>query len=247
MPQSEKSQQKSKRDMFRERFQQRHPDVNMDDDEAFYGQMNDDFDSQENDLKGYKEREKSFSDMFTSDPRSAAFITAWRKGEDPAIGFIRQFGDDLRDALDDPEKQEALAQANKEYVERVEKSKKLDAEYDKNIVETLKYLDEQVQSGKMSEQQIDDAMELLVKICHDGIVGKFSPETIDMAVKALNHDKDVEEADYEGEVRGRNTKIDEKLAKGKRGDGMPNLNGKNGGTGKPQRKPSIFTLAEAAQ
>ena len=58
MPQSEKSQQKSKRDMFRERFQQRHPDVNMDDDEAFYGQMNDDFDSQENDLKGYKEREK---------------------------------------------------------------------------------------------------------------------------------------------------------------------------------------------
>lgn len=247
MPQTDNNPAKSKRDIFRERFSQRHPDVNIDDDEAFYGQMNDDFDQNEKDLSTYKEHEKAISDMFASDPRSAAFMTDWRKGEDPTIGLIRRFGSEIKNAIDDPEKQEAIAKANKEYVERVEESKKLDAEYEKNIKETLEYLDSQVQEGKLAEQDMDDAMELLIGIVHDGIIGKFSPETIDMAVKALHHDTDVEAADYEGEVRGRNAKIDEKLQRGQKGDGMPTLNGKNGNTDKRDKKPSIFAVAEGAR
>lgn len=35
---------KSKRDSFRERLAQRYPDLNMDDDEAVYGQLSTDYD-----------------------------------------------------------------------------------------------------------------------------------------------------------------------------------------------------------
>ena len=37
--------------------------------------------------------------------------------------MIRKFGDDFKAALEDPEKQEALAAANKEYAERIAKEK----------------------------------------------------------------------------------------------------------------------------
>ena len=50
------------------------------------------------------------------------------------------------------------------------------------------------------------------------------------AAGAHNHlSCDVEQADREGEVRGRNTKIEEKLRKGGKSDGTANLGSKNGG------------------
>jgi hypothetical protein len=236
------SQVKSKRDVLNERLKAKYPDKDFSDDEAFYGQINDDFDAQGKELDGYKEREKAFTDMFTSDPRSASFITDWRKGEDPTIGLIRRFGSDIKDAIDNPEMQEQIAAANKEYVDRITKSKQLEDEYDKNISETLAYLDNLAKDGKMQESDIDDAMEFLIKIVHDGIVGKFSPETIDMAMKAIKHDTDVEEAENAGEVRGRNTKIDEKLRQGKKGDGTARLDGQNRNGGAQRQMPHLGAL-----
>lgn len=235
MEKGDNSQVKSKRDILNERLHGKYPDKDFSDDEAFYGQISDDFDDYDKKLGDYKEREKAFSDMFTSDPRSASFITDWRKGEDPTIGLIRRFGTEIKDAIDDPEMQEKIAAANKEYIERLEQSKKLDEEYQKNISETLSYLDQMAKDGKMQESEIDDAMELLTGIVHDGIVGKFTPETIDMAVKAIKHDADVEDADHAGEVRGRNAKIEEKLRKRNKGDGTAQLDGQN--NGETDKKP----------
>jgi type I site-specific restriction endonuclease len=241
------NQVKSKRDLVRERVQKRYPDKDFSDDEAFYGQLNDDFDALDKELSGYKEREKAFSDMFTSDPRSASFITDWRKGEDPTIGLIRRFGPEIKDAIDDPDMQEKIAEANKEYVDRVAASKKLDEEYQKNIAETLSYLSKMQEEKGLPDDKIDNVMEFLVGIVHDGIVGKFSPETIHMAMKALNHDTDVEDADRAGEVRGRNAKINETLRKGRKGDNMPQLDGQNNRVGGGQPKRSLGALDNFAE
>lgn len=229
---------KSKRDELNERLKSKYPDKDFSNDDVFYGQIGEDFDNLNNELGGYKEREKAFSDMFTSDPRSASFITSWRNGEDPTISLIRRFGPEIKEAIDDPEMQDKIAEANKEYVSRVEKSKQLEAEYNKNIAETLDTIQKMSEEGKLLESQIDDAFELLIKIVHDGIVGKFSKETINMAIKALNHDTDVEEADRAGEVRGRNAKIDEKLRRANKGDGTAQLDGRNnlGGAGKAMHR-----------
>lgn len=245
MEKGDNEQVKTKRELIGERLKERYPDKDFADDEALFGQISDDYDEYDKELGGYRDHEKAFSDMFTSDPRSAAFLTDWRKGEDPTIGLIRRFGPEIKDAIDDPELQEQIAKANKEYVERVQKSKELEEEYQKNISETLQYLDGLAKNGEMQEKDIDDAMELLISIVHDGIVGKFSPETIAMAVKALNHDADVEEASVVGEVRGRNAKIDERLRRSEKGDGMPVLNGKNGSVGN-RRARSIFDEARGA-
>lgn len=244
----ETKQVKSKRDLLKERLHSKYPEKEFSDDEEFYGQISDDFDDSDKKLNDYKEREKTFSDMFTSDPRSASFITDWRNGEDPVIGLIRRFGPEIKDAIDDPNMQEQIAAANKEYIERLEQSKKLDEEYKQNISETLSYLDKMSEEGQLDDDKIDDAMALLLKIVHEGVAGKFTPETIDMAVKAINHDVDVEDADRAGEVRGRNAKISEKLKKASRGDNLPVLDGANGNEPKQKNtRRNIFQLAKMAK
>lgn len=238
MAKEDKSGVKSKRDALVERLRGKYPDKDFSDVETLSGQISDDYDAYDKELGGYKEREQALSDMFTSDPRSASFVTAWRQGADPTVELIRRFGSDIKDAIDDPAMQEQIAAANKEYVERVTKSRELEEEYEKNIVATLDYLDGLTAEGKLAENDVDDAMALLVGIVHDGIVGKFSPETIDMAVKALKHDTDVEEAGHEGEVRGRNAKIKAELRHSKKGDGTARLDGQNnqGGGGRQMRR-----------
>lgn len=236
------SQVTSKRDELSNRLKERYPDKDFTDDDIFYGQIGEDMDSYAKELSDYQEREQALSDMLTSDPRSANFITDWRRGEDPVIGLVRRFGSEIKDAIDDPKLQDQLAKANKEYVERVEQSKALEAEYQKNIAETLSYLDGLSKDGVLAESDIDDAMALLTSIVHDGIVGKFSPESIDMAVKALHHDSDVEEANIEGEVRGKNTKIEEKLRKRHRGDGLAQLDGQNNPGGVRSEQPHLGAL-----
>lgn len=226
---SKNTEVKSNRDRYAERLKAKHPDKEFADDEALFGQINDDYDSYDNELSGYREREKALSDLFASNPRSAAFLTDWRKGEDPIIGMVRKFGDDFKAALEDPEKQEALAAANKEFAERIAEEERYEKEYQKNINETLATLEAMQQEEGFSDDDIDSGMDFLVGIVRDGIMGRFTKESVAMAIKAIKHDMDVEQADREGEVRGRNMKIEEKLRKDGRGDGTASLGSKNGG------------------
>mgnify|MGYP003376846291 FL=1 len=219
----------SNRDRYMERLKTKYPDKEFADDESIYAQINEDYDGYDNEIDAYKKQEKAMGDLFASNPRSAAFLTDWRNGEDPIVSLFRKFGDDLKDALEDPEKQEALAAANKEYAERIAEEGKFEEEYQKNIQETISMLEAVQQEKGLSDDDIDGAMDFLIGISKDGMLGKFSKESVLMALKAMNYDADVEEANHAGEVKGRNTKIEEKLRRNRAGDGTADLAGKNGG------------------
>lgn len=234
---------KSNRERYTERLKAKYPDREFADDEALFGQINDDYDGYDKELSGYKEREKALSDLFASNPQSAAFLTDWRKGEDPIIGMVRKFGDDFKAALEDPEKQEALAAANKEFAERIAQEKEYEGEYQKNLDETLTTLETMQQEEGLPDEDIDSAMDFLVGIVRDGIMGKFTRESIEMAIKAIRHDSDVEAAGHEGEVKGRNSKIEEKLRKAGKNDGTADLAGKNGGgSGGSRQMPDLGAI-----
>lgn len=233
---------RSKRDVLNERLKGKYPDKDFSDDEAFYGQISDDYDAYDQELDKYRADNEAFSKMLDTDPRSADFIVSMRNGGDPVVELIRRFGDEFREALDDPDKVDAIAEANKEFLERVRKSRELDEEWEKNIDATKSYLDDAIKEGKMAKEDADDAMEMLFTIVHDGIVGIYSPATIEMAIKALHHDVDVEDADRAGEVRGRNAKITEKLRKASEGDGTAQLDGQNKRGGAGRKMPHLGAL-----
>lgn len=238
---------KSKHDLLMERMSSRYPDKDFSDSEAYEGQIYDDFDQYDKELDTYRGHEKAFSDMFASDPRSASFVTDWKNGEDPVIGLVRRFGPELRDALDDPKLVDQLAEANKAYVDRMQKNDDIEKQFQENFPKTQQYFADAVESGKMTEDEVDDVFEKIRDIVTDGMVGIFKPETIDLIAKAIHHDADVEDAAREGEVKGRNAKIEEKLRRSERGDGTASLDGKNGAAPRERREDSIFGLANMAR
>ena len=243
---SDTEQVKSNRERYAERLKSKYPDREYADDEALFGQINDDYDDYDKQLEEYVGREKALADWIASNPRSAAFLIDWRNGEDPIVGLVRKFGgDNIKDMLEDPEKAEALAEANKEYAERIAEEDGYETQYLQNLADTFDTLKQVQQEDMLTDEEIDNAFAFLFGIMRDGVLGKFSAESLRMALKALNHDADVEQADLEGEVRGRNTKIEEKLRKRASGDGTANLAGKNGGATPPPVRPmNIFKEAE---
>ena len=239
---------KSKRENFGERLKKKYPDREYPDDEALFGQINDDYDDYDNQLNQYKEREGRLSDLLSKDPRSAQFIADMAKGNDPWLAVIERLGiDGVTDLMNDPEKQAEYAEANKKYVERLAKEKSLEDEYQKNFAESMDLLEQIQQEKQLGDDTIDAAMELVIRIANEAIVGKFTRETIEMALNAVTHDADVNNARTEGTVAGRNEKIEEKLRKPKTGDGLPSLAVSNNTPKKNTSQRSMFDLADEAR
>lgn len=244
---AENNQVKSRRDQQLERLRKKYPGKKFEDDEEIYGQISDDYDQYEHDLDDYRGREKALGDMFSADPRSAQFLADMHNGQDPVLGLVKNFGIEIKDVLDNPEMQDKIAEANREYVERVARSKQLDEEYEKNMDASLATLRQFQEERGMSDEQIDAVADAMLTVVKDGVMGKFSRETLEMFVNAINHDSDVANASEEGRVAGRNAKIVEGLRKQNKGDGTSPLNGKNGGAPKNKRNMDIFDFANAAK
>jgi hypothetical protein len=239
---ADNQQVKSRRESFSERLKSKYPDMDFADEEVMFGRINDDYDDYDSQISTYKDREKKMADMFSADPRSAHFLVNWREGGDPVVELVRMFGTDIKERLEDPEWQAQIAEANKDFVERVAKEKALEEEYQKNLVETKDALDRFQEKNGLSDDEVDEVMGMLQKVLTDGVMGKFSEQSMEFALKALNHDNDVEVATQEGEVRGRNAKIDEKLRTRKAGDGTAPLNGGNNDAGNRRPQPSLGAL-----
>lgn len=219
---------KTKRQLLNERMQSRYPDMNIEDDEEFSGRISDDMDAYETENATYREREGALMDMFSADPRSATFLSSWRRGEDPAIQLIRQFGPELRDALEDPDKLEAIAAASKEYTDMAAQNQQLEAEWQQNMQKSLSDIDAWQQQNGLSDDEVDAAIAACAEAGSNWIKGIVSPDVLNKFMMAANYDADVASARNAGEIDGRNAKIDERLRSAKKGDGVPGGFGSGG-------------------
>lgn len=222
---SENQNTKSKKDMFRERFLKNHPDIDPEDEEAMYGSINDDYDRNDQQLSKYKEREDKLNNMLRSNPKAANFMSAWSRGEDPEIAFVRNFGMELKDAIDDPDKMQQLADANQEHIQRIAKNQELDEQWEQNMPKSLEALQKMQEKEGISDDDMQKAYQALWDAANDVIIGVIKPETIKLMLNAVRHDADVSEAAADGEIKGRNANIINKMKKDNSTDGVPVLSG----------------------
>lgn len=247
MESNENKQLTSKKDVLLERLKGRKPEIDITDEEVVYGQISDDYDEYDKTIGDLQQREKEFLDLFNKDPKFAQFMAEAAKGSDPWLVVIRRLGiDGVMDLMNDPEKQEEYAKENAEYVARVAKEKELEEEYEQNKDVTSELLDKIQGERNMSDEMRSEVGGVVMRIAKDAILGKITEETVDMVLNAIKHDADVENARSEGEVAGRNAKIDEKLRTVKAGDGMPNGSASGGAPVQKTRGISIFEDAKGA-
>lgn len=236
---------KTGRDTFRERFGQRFPDVNADDEEAYYGALNGEFDRVEASDKAQRE----LGEVLARDPRSAGFLMVLKNGGNPMEYLIEQYGDDFRDALNDEEKSKELAAAFAKHAEKRAKSDELRAQADANMQAMVDALDAAQADGSFADEDAAKAFEYLYA---DGglldriLVNDIKKEDWMMLMKAAKYDDmiaeneaKVAEAREEGEIAGRNANIDIQKKKKSQVQAMPS-NVPSNGSVKPAPKKDDF-------
>lgn len=232
---AENENQKTKRELFAERLKSRYPDREFVDDEAMYGQAGEDYDAYENELSGYRERESKLEELFAKDPKNAQFLADMAAGKDPWIVVIERLGTDgITELLNDPEKKAAYEEANKRYAERLAKEKEIEAEYDRNMEESQRVREEL--DAVHGVEAVDAALGVIDQMTKDAIMGKVTKEAVEMAMKIVNRDADLANARSEGEIAGRNAKIEERMRRQQTGDGMPQMGGATAPAPAPKRR-----------
>lgn len=235
------------RERIRRRLAEKYPDRDLDDEDEYYNSLGEHLDSLDGRLHEYDEANKPLVDLIDKDPRSAAFLVDWMEGRNPAVSMIRNYGVDLREMLDDENAQEEFSQAHAEFLERTARNRELEEEYNRNLGTSLDQIEAWKAEKGVGDEEAETIFDTLTAMMQNLIVGKIDPAMLDMALAAHRHDADVENARGQGEIAGRNAKIEEKLRKPKsrRGDGIPALGSANAGA--VRRPTSIFDLAREAQ
>lgn len=212
---------------FKAKFAERHPDVDMEDDEAYYGALDDEYTARDAELSEYKSNTEKLNNLFANNPNAAYFMNDLIDGKEQlGVALMRNFGYLFKEAVDDPsdENIKAFADALDEHAERVKKNEALQAEFEKNVTASRELIDTWASERGLTAEQVDAVQGYINGEFANLLSGTITPEMLEFAYKGLQYDADVEAAERKGVVAGRNARIDEQL-RTKQGDGIPMIGG----------------------
>lgn len=183
----------------------------------------------------YTAKNKALADLFYNDPLSAEFVQKWMETGDPRTALVETFGDDLKD-LATEEGRGRFPEALNSWRSRKAENDRLSEEADANWSKTLEDLEAWGNENGLSVDQKVEVITRLFDITAGGLMKKFEPSDFEMVWKVMNYDTNLSNARQEGEVAGRNAKIEENRRR-RQAAGMmpPSLNGQ--GSPAVERRP----------
>lgn len=214
----------------RARLAERYPDLDLDDEEGLYGAWNDEAaaaDADASALADYRAADKTIGTAIGDDPRLAGLFQelikdsgdkendSSEKARKTLMYLIDAYGDEFVELINDPgndEFRKRLADKHAADVAAAAEREKLEREAEGNIDASLDNLDTVCAELGISDDDKDEIFKSFIQLCQDLIVDKVSADVWRMLANGYTHDADVEQASNEGEVRGRNERISEKLA-----------------------------------
>lgn len=199
-------------------FKQRNPDWADDDEEGFYGALNDERDAWDKERGAYQQREDEITGAMSGSILNAALFNEAMKGTPIPLAVLKRYPDEFKAWMDDPSNTDAIEKIFQEHAEAIAENKRLEEEAQNNLTETNATIDKMIEDGELKGD--DEANELL-KFLGEIAVGLMSnhveKDWLIAAKKALHHDEDVDAARAAGEIDGRNAKISAQRKSGQRG------------------------------
>ena len=201
--------EKSKKDTFRERFQSRYPNVNVDDEEAYYGAANELMDNYES----FETNSNNMRERMMKSPVFAEMIVAAGKQDDfdPVVWMVANKGLDLQALQDDPEYSQKLADAHNTYLEKRAKQDEIEKQMSENMPASIEAIRAKAAEMNLTDEQAEKVIGQMYQVMDDLIVGKIDPSMFELMAKGMNFDTAVQDAKAEGIAEGLGTKIDDKL------------------------------------
>lgn len=211
---AEENIQKSKRDAFRERYAKRNPELDMDNEDAYYDSANKAMD----DLEGYEGMVSQFNENLKDSPEFTDMVVASKgqKGFDPIAWAIEndKLTPEVIEAIMKGDKTAALEAYNKSKQKRDE-NKKRDDDFAARQAENQPVSKANIEAVQkelgLSDEQRQAAIEKFYSIMHDAAEDKISKEDFMLIAKGQNYEQAVEEARQEGKAEGLSKKVDNKL------------------------------------
>lgn len=223
---------KSKKDTFRERFQGRYPDVNVDNEDDYYGaanQMLDDYELFENNSRNMRDR------MMKSPVFAEMIVAAGKQDDfDPVVWMVENKGLDLQALQDDPDYSKKLADAHNTYIEKRAKQDEIEKQMAENMPASIEAVRSKAAEMGLTDEQAEKVIGQMYQVMDDLIVGKIDPAMFELMAKGMNFDTAVQDAKAEGIAEGLGTKIDDKLVD------LNNKRPRAGGSQRPavERRPA---------
>jgi hypothetical protein len=226
----QQEQQLSARDRYRSRYSSAHPDLNLDDDEAFYTQANANLDE----LEKFRKSDKELGEVFERVPVLAGLLLAAREGQNPFTYLAENIGPDMdiRELANNPEFGKTMGEALAKFQEKQAQGAKAEKEIGENMGKSFDALKELQGERGMSDE---DCIALVKKlfgevdengeVVEPGIIGNASKgivpkEVWEAVLKAQNYDGDIAAATDKARATALNEKVQNNL-RDMGGTGLP--------------------------
>ena len=236
------------RERYRSRYSAAHPDMNLDDEDAFYSQANANLDE----LEKYREDNRQLGEAFDKTPLLAGLVLAAKEGENPFTYLAENVGPDMdiRELANNPDFAQKMGDALLKFQQKQDDATKADEatkkEIGENVQQSFAALKEiQDEKGMSNEDCIALAKKMFGErdengeTISDGIFGAASrgivpKEVWEAILKAENYDNDIASATE----KARATALNEKVQNGLKdfGTGLP-PSMPTGGAGRGEKKP----------
>ena len=141
----------SARDRYRSRYSEAYPDMNLDDEEAFYNQANQNLDE----LESFRQSNKELGEAMDKAPILAGLVLAAKEGQNPFAYLVENIGPDMdiSDLAENPERAKQMGEALKKYQEKQEKAKAKEKEIGENMAKSIQTLKEYQTEKGMSDEE----------------------------------------------------------------------------------------------
>ena len=219
----------TKREAFRRRMAEREPNLNLDDEDAYYGYMDD----MVTEYDDYRKSSEAMRQNMANSPALAEMLMAARgqEGFDPVLWMIENRGLDL-DALRDDEKYaEKVTEARNEWLAKKAKDEETFEAAKENMPRSIEAIKAKQAEMGLSDEQASEIVGDIYQMGTDLTMGIIPVNIFEMLAKGKAYDKDVEEAREVGIAEGLETKVTDKLRK------MPKTNEQVRGRQVPAREP----------
>lgn len=200
---------KSKREAFRNRIAEREPNLNMEDEDAYYGYM----DNMMNEYDSYRESSEIMRKNLDQSPALTDMLTAARgnKDFDPVIWMVEYQGLDIDALRDDPEYMGKLTEARNKWLAQRAKKDETDKQIEANIPKSVEAIQAKRDELGLTDEQVSSILSEIFKMGGDLELGIIPIHIFELMAKGMTRDADVETAREEGIAEGLNTKVTDKL------------------------------------
>lgn len=218
----------TKREAFRRRMAEREPNLNLDDEDAYYGYMdnmmteNDDYRSSSDVMRKNMDHSPALAEMFMAARDEKSF--------DPVLWMIRNKGLDLDALRDDPDYAEKVTEAHNEWLAKRAKADEINKQAAVNMPRSIEAIQSKAAEMGLTDEQADEIVGEIYQMGNDLTLGIIPVNIFEMLAKGKTYDKDVEEAREVGIAQGLDTKVTDKLRK------MPKTNEQVRGRQMPVRE-----------